>query len=384
MGPLRWAHSRLWRVRPCHPERRRRRSSHDIVTMPAHVTDRRDARRVDHLPGRQGARRGRLPAVAGRGPRPHGRERCGQVHAHQGTDRRVCHRRGADLDRRRGAPAPRHRRRPDCRNLGRVPGSQPVLEPHDRRERDARSRGPWSLRDQVEGDASRRRAGARQARPPPSRHPAAAVVAVVGDAAIGGDQPRDGHRFEGAHPRRADVEPRCDRGRATVHRRATTARSRGGDPVRVALPRPGVRDQRPHHHPAQRRLRRRVPDGRTRPHRTDRQDDRQGAVAAPVDRRRASRTSLRPHGRSVARRHVARPQGGDRSDRLRDPHRRSHRIRRPARIRSHRAGPAAVRRRQGRLRHRHVPRRARRAPLAGRRPRPPHRLLEREPPRRRA
>ena len=56
----------------------------------------------------------------------------------------------------------------------------------------------------------------------PSRHPAAAVVAVVGDAAIGGDQPRDGHRFQGAHPRRADVEPRCHRGRATVRGRPST------------------------------------------------------------------------------------------------------------------------------------------------------------------
>ncbi len=129
---------------------------------------------------------------------------------------------GADRDRRRGAPAPRHRRRPDGRHLGRVPGGQPVLEPHDRRERDARPRGPRTVRDQVEGDPPRRRAGARQARPPSSRHPAAAVVAVVGDAAARGDQPGDGHRLEGAHPRRADVEPRCHRGRAAVRRRPST------------------------------------------------------------------------------------------------------------------------------------------------------------------
>ena len=75
-------------------------------------------------------------------------------------------------------------------------------------------RGPFGIRWKATHRG--RRAGARQARPAPSRHPAAAVVAVVGDAAARGDQPGDGHRFEGAHPRRADVEPRCHRGRATV------------------------------------------------------------------------------------------------------------------------------------------------------------------------
>ena len=58
------------------------------------------------------------------------------------------------------------------------------------------------------------------------RHPAAALVDLAGDAAARGDQPGDGHRLEGADPRRADVEPRRGRGRAAVRRDPPTPRPR--------------------------------------------------------------------------------------------------------------------------------------------------------------
>ena len=209
------------------PEAPTRRSSHDIVTMPANVTDRRDARRVDHLPRRQGARRGRLPAVAGRGPRPHGRERCGQVHAHQGPDRRLRHRRRADLGRRRGAPAARHRRRPDRRNLGRVPGGQPVREPHDRRERDARPRGPRTVRDHGGGRpiaAPSRRSPSSASHHLDTRLPLSTLsLAMQQLVAISRAMVTDSKVLILDEPT-SSLD--ATRGRATVHRHPSTPRSR--------------------------------------------------------------------------------------------------------------------------------------------------------------
>ena len=159
-----------------------------------------------------------------------------------------------------------------------------------------------------------RRSPARASAPRPAR---AAVVDLDRDAAARRDQPGDGHRLQGAHPRRADLEPRRRRGRGALRRHPPAPRPGRRDPVRLALPRPGLRDQRPHHGAAQRPVRRRVPHARARPHAAHLQDDRQGprrardrsARAAP---RRASATAptssaLRATEASDARERSSRP-----------------------------------------------------------------------------
>ena len=82
----------------------------------------------------------------------------------------------------------------------------------------------------------------------------------LADAAARRHRAGDLDRRQGARARRADLEPRPRRGRRAVpgHPRAEGARRR--DPVRLALPRAGLRDLRPHHGAAQRQARRRVPD----------------------------------------------------------------------------------------------------------------------------
>ena len=74
-----------------------------------------------------------------------------------------------------------------------------------------------------------------------------------------GDQPRDGDGREGPRARRAHLEPGPRRGRAALRRHARPAVPGCRDPVRLALPRPGLRDRGPVHGPAQRLARRRAP-----------------------------------------------------------------------------------------------------------------------------
>ena len=83
----------------------------------------------------------------------------------------------------------------------RLPGSQPLHEPDHRREPDARARGPWSARHQLEEDLPAGQAGPGEVRTRPPGSPGAAVRPVHRHATAGGGQPRHGHRCEGAHPR---------------------------------------------------------------------------------------------------------------------------------------------------------------------------------------
>ena len=65
---------------------------------------------------------------------------------------------------------------------------------------------------------------------------------------------------QGADPRRADLQPRRRRGRASCSGSCARCSDDGRrDPVRLPLPRPGLRDRRPDDRPAQRPARRRVP-----------------------------------------------------------------------------------------------------------------------------
>ena len=97
------------------------------------------------------------------------------------------------------------------------------------------------------------------------RHALDALEPLDRDPAARRHQPRHGARREGADPRRADLESGPRRSRAAVrgHPRPSGARRR--HPVRQPLPRPGLRDLRPHHGAAQRPARRRVPGGRPSP-----------------------------------------------------------------------------------------------------------------------
>lgn len=130
------------------------------------------------------------------------------------------------------------------------------------------------------------------------------LVAIVRSVGTGDGV---GSRHQGARPRRADVQPRPRRGPRTLPADAAVEGRGGRDPLRLALPRPDLRDLRPHDRPAQRHPRRRAHGQRTRPGRPDPADDRQGpgpaggAPRAPAARRRrrdpAARGRPRPHGR---------------------------------------------------------------------------------------
>ena len=125
----------------------------------------------------------------------------------------------------------------------------------------------------LEGDARRGRAPPRQSRAA-HRHPLDALQPLHRHPAARRDQPGDGHRLPRARARRADLQPRPRRGRAALRRHPRPARPRRRHPLRLALPRPGVRDLRPHHGAAQRQARRRVPRGRPDPRRAGRPDAR--------------------------------------------------------------------------------------------------------------
>ena len=235
------------------------------------------------FPGRARPRRRRLPPPRRRDPLAHGRERRRQVDAHQGAHRRV-----PDRQRRR-SPS---RRASACfastadaqaaGHLDRLPGSQPLREPLGRRERDARPRAAQRRAASTgEPPTARRLATSRTSGC--HRHPLDALEPLDRHPAARRHQPRDGARREGAHPRRADLQPRPGRGRAAVRRHARPPRPGRRDPLRQPLPRPGLRGLGPHHRPAQRPAHRRVPRRRPPPRGARHQDDRPRARRARGD-----------------------------------------------------------------------------------------------------
>ncbi len=128
-------------------------------------------------------------------------------------------------------------------------------------------------RDRLAGHPHRGRTS--PARPGHGRRPAlAAVDPLDRHPAARGDQPGHGAGVQGAHPGRADLQPRPRRGRAALRRDPRAAGLRRRDPVRLPLPGPGLRDLRPDHGAAQRRPGRRVPRRRAAPGRPRDQDDR--------------------------------------------------------------------------------------------------------------
>ena len=166
--------------------------------QPRRGPGRADARHRDRVPGRQGPRRRRLPAAARRGARPDGRERRREVDADQSPDRGVRHRRRHDHRPRPRAGLLRAGRGPGGRDRDRVPGGQPLPEPHGRGEHPARARAA-AVRPDRPARRPRRRAVELLARlnlqPRPrlgARRPPA------GRAAAGGDRPGRRHRRRGA------------------------------------------------------------------------------------------------------------------------------------------------------------------------------------------
>ena len=130
------------------------------------------------------------------------------------------------------------------------------------------------------------------ARPALPRHPAA-----------GRDRACHLDRRQGPGAGRADLEPGHGRVRRAVPSDPRPQAAWRGDPVRLALPRPGLRDQRPHHGPAGRQARRRVPDPGAAAHRPGpgdaRTQRRLAARQAPTARRRgvaAAAFPQRPRG----------------------------------------------------------------------------------------
>ena len=198
------------------------------------------------------------------------------------------------------------------------------------------------------------------------------------DPAARGDRPRRRRRGQGAHPRRADLQPRLRRGREALHGHAPPARRGRGHRLRLPLPRPDLRDRRPDDDPAQRPARRGAAGLRDHPARAGPLDDRSRArdprpprPRGPQDRGRDRRAG--PQGRRPG------PQELPRGHRPRALRGRGRRHRRPPRLRSHRAGAAALRRRHRRHRRADVPLRAPQAAQPPARHRPQDRLLQRGP-----
>ena len=97
--------------------------------------------------------------------------------------------------------------------------------------------------------------GPRDARGPRPRHRphVRARRAPDRDPAARRHRPRGRCRGPGADPRRTHLQPRRRRGGQALRGDAPAARAGRRDRLRLALPRPGLRDRRPDDHPAQRR-----------------------------------------------------------------------------------------------------------------------------------
>ena len=234
---------------------------------------RRDARHLDHVPRREGARRRRLPHVPGRGALAHGRERRRQVDAHQGAHRRVRHRRRHHHARGRRGVVQRAGAGAGRGHLHRLPGGEPPAEPVGGREHHARPRAAPIRLDRLARHAAPRGRAAREPQPR-DRPRIAARRPFARRAAARRDRPRDRRAGEGPHPRRAHVVARRRRGRRALPRHPLAEGAGRRDPLRLALPRPGLRDLRPHHRAAQRPTGRRVLRRGTAPTPADLEDDR--------------------------------------------------------------------------------------------------------------
>ena len=153
----------------------------------------------------------------------------------------------------------------DCPGRGHqhgLPGDRAAAERVGGREHRARSGAAQVRPDRLARHASERccraaRAGVGHRPRLDPRHPSG------GGAAAGRDRAGHLHRRQGARPRRADVEPGPQRGGRALPRDPRAQEARRRHPVRLALPRPGLRDLRPCHRPARRTTRRGVPDERS-------------------------------------------------------------------------------------------------------------------------
>ena len=259
--------------------------------------DRPDDRHHHPLSRSPRPRRRRLPPSRRRDPLAHGRERRRQVHPDQGAHRRVPDRQrirstsrgeprvfGSTADAQSAGISTVYQEVNLCANLS---VGENVMLGHEPR---------CGGRHRLEGRASRGGTPPREPRPA-RRHALHAVEPFHRDPAARRHQPRHGARREGAHPRRADIEPRPRRGRAAVRRHARPPRPRRRDPVRQPLPRSGLRGLGPHHDPAQRPAHRRVRRRRTLPRGARHQDDRPRARRARrhlVDDRAVDRPHAEP------------------------------------------------------------------------------------------
>ena len=114
-----------------------------------------------------------------------------------------------------------------------------------RRERDARTRGPRPDGHQLARHPRARRRDARRTRAGGSRPSDQAVVPASGDPATRRHRQSHGRRPTRPGARRTDLEPGARGGRSALRRDAPAPRSRRRHPLRLALPRAGLCDQRP-------------------------------------------------------------------------------------------------------------------------------------------
>ena len=214
----------------------------------------------------------------GRGARPDGRERRRQVHPDQGADRRLRHRRrrrSRSTASRCASPA---RCRPSTAGVSTVYQEVNLCANLSVAENIFIGREPRRLGRIQLGAMRRGAAEALLARRP--RHRRRAPLLGTYSLAI---------QQMVAIARAVDIdakvlildEPTSSLDAAEVEQLFAVMRRLQGrghrDPVRLALPRPGLRDLRPDHRAAQRPAGRRVPDRRAAAGRAGREDDRQGA-----------------------------------------------------------------------------------------------------------
>ena len=109
------------------------------------------------------------------------------------------------------------------------------------------------------------------------------------DPAAGRHRPRRRRRGAGADPRRAHLQPGRRRGGQAVRGDAPAARPGRRDRLRLALPRPGLRDRRPDDDPAQRQAGRGADGRRDQPARAGQADDRPRARGPRAPRPRGQR-----------------------------------------------------------------------------------------------
>ena len=234
-------------------------------------------------------------AAPRRGARPHGRERRRQVDADQGAHRRLRRSTRGTITVAGEQPGLRqHRRRAARRDLDRLPRGQPLHEPLGRRERHARPRAAQPTAGSTgRPSTSRRHATWRSlgleldTRSPLSSH----SIAVQQLVAISRAMVLDAQVLILDEPTSSLDRDEVERLFAVIRDLRDTGR---GHPVRQPLPRPGLRDRRPHHGAAQRQARRRVPRRGPPARRAGDQDDRSRA-------RRPRRRSRRPSERTIDR-----------------------------------------------------------------------------------